>query len=503
MAGDAGEDAAEKIDSDALYDNELKREVKRLEKSVLPAEVRQAISEAYWKIGHDMADDRESGVVASAYSLLGLACMPGQEQLKGYTEKFIELYGSEEPLRKARRKSEAERERRKYTPERTFAKELAKLDAKSKFADQEIIHFNSLYGPVTMPDARYVVFHYYPDSDRRPYPYLVGEDGRSAKEIWESIRPVVEERAIEMLENDVVRQYWNGEVDYVGKLSSCDVVIAKELVLPREFKREAEKREKARQAASRKLGPASLESSILSGQLFADLEESNRFNQKMIRILKKDGATISSRTIVDVSVSGHGPAYRQSIELMERVVEVLQPRGYALEELPWMSYGLWDKWPGYARADISELKEWSEAFVGEMLAVAPLLPCGKTYRQRSGETERIWNTFEKECKRGMHKIPPRKVVNPDGTVTITHETPMPELPCGFVDGVDRCSAKWCADGRGEFVKRAVEAGTIDGPKELRDTLSPKDQEAIANVESLVRQLYEAFGKLEEKEDAYR
>lgn len=193
----------DRVNSDALYDGAIKKEINRIKKSNLPGEVRDAVSEAYWRLGHDLADDRDYKVIMAANSLLGLADSLNAIELKGHIQKFVELYKNEKPLRETRRKMEAEREARKYTPEATFAEDLKKLNPKSEFAGQEVLHFNSLYGKLTIPDACYIFLEGYSDSKKRPYPYLVGEDERSAGEIWESIEPLILDRATEMLDNDV------------------------------------------------------------------------------------------------------------------------------------------------------------------------------------------------------------------------------------------------------------------------------------------------------------
>lgn len=481
----------DRITSDTIYDYEMKEEIRKIKKSNLSREIKFAILDTYQRLGHELADDKEYRVLMVANSLLGLADAINEANLRNYVQKFIEVYKKEKPLREKKRKMGKEREARKYIPEKTFSEDLAKLNPKSQFAGQEILHFNSLYGELTIPHAE-LVFLRNLDSKKRPYPYLIGKDKRSAGEIWESIKPLILKRAYEMLE-DIVQQKWDEETDYVGKLMEGTVIIAKELILPDRFKKEVEKR---KEIEKREL-QMSIEEAILSGQFFLELEESNMFYQKLIRILQEDGIKLSNKTVVDISMlTPAGLSYQHTIELMEIAAKELKNQGYRPVNLPELYYELFYETPGYPRARIYDLKDSSEMFVGECKLIEPQLPCGKTYKERYGEWREIWKKFEEERKRGLHKIPPKKRINTNGTVTITYTTPTPNIPCGFINGVNNCAPSWCKKhSRGKFVKRKISRG-LDSSKE-------KYREQLNEISNFVRRLYKAFDMLEEKEDGYR
>jgi hypothetical protein len=375
-----------------------------------------------------------------------------------------------------------------WKPNKTFIKNLADLPGSD---------FSSLYGKITIPSSEYIFLHSFSDSKKRPYPYLVGKDKRSAGEIMESIEPSVMGRSMEMLDNDIVRHDWNAEVDYIGKLQRGYVMIGKELMLPKRFKKEVEKYENAQ----KKEASMSIKDSILSGKFFVELEQSELFEQRLASILEREGAQLGNRTVVDVSMWAGKLSYPHSIELMERVARVLKNHNYKLEELPWMSFGLYCESPGHAYADMWQLRSCNNMFIGEVKTIEPLLPCGKTHSQVNKEWNATWKQFRKEEKQGLHKIPPKRVENPDGTVSITYEIASPDIPCGFIKGHDECAPSWCETAsRGEYVKRE-DAKKSSG--KLIDLLDDEHKEKLGKVAESVQQLYSAFDELKEKEEGYR
>ena len=479
--------------SEEVYDN-IRAEVKRIKKSGIPKEFREALSGSFWKLGHDLADDADHKVIFSASYLLGMAKSFKEVKLEGYVKDFINLYNKEKPLREARREDERKRQERKYMPEKTFAEDLAKLDPNSQFPGQEVLHFNSLYGKPQLDGSELIFLNGYPDSEVRNYPYLIGDDNRSTAEIWKAIDPVVSDRAMEMLE-ETVRHEHNAQYDYVGKLVDGHVTIAKELILPDIFKEEVQKYKKA----MKKEPKTSLENSIVSGKFFIDMKRSELFEQKLIRILQKEGAKLGNRTVVDMSMWANSLSYPHTIELMENIADVL--KDYHKEQLPWMSCGFFYEIPGYARADIDQLESSSDMFVGECKHIFPNLPCGKTYVEKIREWDATWKKFREEEKMGMHKIPPKKEYDSKGRiVSILYETASPNIPCGFIEGKEQCAPGWCKDsGRGEFVRRK----NAKGGNKLEDFLDEKHKKKLGKVAENVGQLYKAFDKLEEKEDGYK
>jgi hypothetical protein len=376
-----------------------------------------------------------------------------------------------------------------WRPSKTFIKNLEDLPGSD---------FSSLYGKITIPGSEYVFFHSFSDSKKRPYPYLVGEDKRNAGEILESIEPSINSRAMEMLDNDMVRHDWNARVDYVGKLQKCYVVIAKELVLPKRFKKEVEKYE----TACKKEESMSLKDSIVSGNFFVELEQTDLFEKKLAKILEKEGAQLGNRTVVDVSMFAGNLSYPHSIELMERAARILKDYNYKPEEMPWMSFGMYLENPGHAYSDMWQLRNCNNMFIGEVKTIEPLLPCGKTHIQRMKEWNAIWKQFRKEEKQGLHKIPPKKEFDKNGKlISITYETASPNIPCDFIKGHDKCAPSWCETAsRGEYVKRK-DAKKSSG--KLIDLLDDEHKEKLSKVAESVKQFYSAFDELKEKEEKYR
>jgi hypothetical protein len=319
----------------------------------------------------------------------------------------------------------AKSEERKYVPEESFAQDLAKLDSHSEFAGQQILHFNSLYGKLTCPESNYV---YLEGIGSNKFKYLVGEDEKNAGEIWGILKPALEEKAMSMM--DGKRPY----------LYECDVLIAKELVLPERLHEEVEKYEDEK---TKKDQNESIEEQITSGSLFKELEESEKFYRKLIKIIKKDGAELSNRTVIGICFHPQERGTKYNNMLLEDAFSVMEPHGYEKGKMPRLSYGLWYEKEGYARTEISDLTIPCEKFVGEVKFILPTLPCGKNYLQKSIEWDGIWKTFREEEKLGLHPTI-KEVERKNGKIiSETYISPSPKIPCSFITGTKNCAPAWC------------------------------------------------------------
>lgn len=362
-----------------------------------------------------------------------------------------------------------------WKPSKTFVKEIINFPGSN---------FNSLYGRKTIPDSDYI-FLYDEGLEKRPYPYLIGEDKRSTGEIWKSIEPVIADRAKEMLENDTIRQYWSDEKDYVGKLKRCYIFLAKELLLPKKFKKEVDKHKEGQ----KKEPYMSIEDSVLSGKFFAEHVQEELFEKKLACILEKEGTKLGNRTVVDVKMSGHTISYPQTIELMEKTIGILKDQNYKLENMQLSGFCPY--------ADIDKLVKSEVMFVGEVKLIEPLLPCGKTSRQRNHEWEKIHKKYDEERKCGLHKTYTRSGIDEEERRFTRYITPSPRMPCGFIKGRKECAPGWCDDySRGELVKK-------ESSKENGNFLNKKQTKVVNDVASFVSRLYNSFDMLKEKESSYR
>jgi hypothetical protein len=276
-----------------------------------------------------------------------------------------------------------------------FEKDLARLNPR-KHGDMQCLRLDHLYGKSSIPDSYPTLVHGYSDSRKRPYPFILGEDARTAVEIYRSLEPLVIDRANEMLKNDVVRQPFDEKTDYLGKLEKYDVFIAKEIVLPKRFRQEVFKHEHVEGK-----GPImTLSELVRSGQLFVDIEKSEKFDQKLMRILQKEGMEISDMTLVDVSAWAKRLSYSQSIELMEIIAEPLKNRGYELKrDLPWLNPSHWGK-NERAYVTVSQLRNCTHLFVGEAKIVESSIPYEKRgkFVKRTGK-RKDRNEYEESLSR--------------------------------------------------------------------------------------------------------
>ncbi|MFH1229696.1 MAG: hypothetical protein V1678_04720 [Candidatus Aenigmatarchaeota archaeon] len=331
-----------------------------------------------------------------------------------------------------------------WKPSKEFTREVVNFPGAS---------FNSLYGERAVEDSMYVLFKKNFDRER-PQPYLVGDDKRPVGEIWKSIEQTISSRAKEMIESTVRVKYPFGEnMVYVGKPQRVLAAITKEILLPRSFNDEAK-----RHNESEAMKPmTSLETSFLTGQLFSDINKEELFNKKLSKILEREGMSIGDKTVIDISLHAFGKVYPDTLELMNAAAGILKGSNYSLQKMPEIYLDSPDGY-GHIRADMSELKDSNQhMFIGEAKVIESLLPCGKTYAQRNKEHEDIWKKFEDEKKKGMHKTAGKKdlsKINGRMTIGTVYRTPMPKIPCGFIEGNDNCAIEWCRrEGRGIAIKK--------------------------------------------------
>jgi len=371
-----------------------------------------------------------------------------------------------------------------WKPNKTFIKKLDNLPG----AD-----FSPIYGKATISDSEYIFFQSFSDRKKRIYPYLVGEDERSAREIYSSIEPSIKDRAMEMFDKDMVRHDWNANVDYVGKLKKCYVVIGKELLLPKRFKDEVEKHERSiEKFNSVEEATASLKDSLASGKFFEELKQSESWENKLACILQKEGLRISDTTIVDISMMAEHTSYPHSIELMTRAAKVLKDYDYKPKEMHWMGFELYLEIPGHAYSDLWKLRSSKDVFIGEVKTLEPLMPCGKTHSQKEREWNVAWKKFREEEKRGLHRVRPKKEYDKNGRlVSITYRTASPKIPCGFIKGLKQCSSAGCESlSRGNYLK-IKDADKIKNAICLPDEDHP---ESLSSLEGLLKQFYNIFDK---------
>jgi hypothetical protein len=364
-----------------------------------------------------------------------------------------------------------------WRPSKTFVKSVIKFPGSN---------FGSLYGKGTISDSDYI-FLYDKGFDKRPLPYLIGEDGRSAGEIWKSIEPAIIDRAKEMLEKDIVRSEWDSETDYVGKLQRGCAFIAKELLLPKDFRKEVEKRKELQ----KKEPYMPMEGAVFASKSIVDLEQQELFYKKLARVLGREGTELGNKTVVDIEMLGHNVSYPHTVELMERAIGVLKDHNYNLESLHLSGFTPY--------ADIDKLIDSKIMFVGEVKLIEPLLPCGKTSRQKNREYDEINKKYDEERKRGLHKTYTRSGIDERRRKFTTHIIPSPRIPCSFIKGQRQCAPGGCGNlERGKLVKRDSE--------KKNENLLGLDENQIENVNdvaSLVSRLYKAFDMLKEKEKNYR
>lgn len=341
-----------------------------------------------------------------------------------------------------------------------FKAYLQTLDHDSDHPSLLYIDFSLLYGPPQIPESS-LTLHMSDDNFQSEYPYFVGEDRRSVGEIWSSIRPLIYDRVIGMMD-DEVRQFYNSDRDYVGKLVECPVLIAKELILPDRFLEEL--RENEENIKRRK--PLSLHDSVVSGQLFVDLEQGKMFYQRLVRILKEEGAELGKRTWIASPVYASRISLDHTMEVAEILHEELSKHGYESKVNPkiW-GYG-WGV-DGKAKVWLGTLKNSTYRMVGEIVMIEPLLPCGTTHHRRQLE-------FYEMQERGG------------------------QLGCGFIEGLEKCAIGYCPRGaRGKIVKKDPNNPTMV-PSEVQ-----RLGRAVELIKNHVKELYEAADDLKQNERNYR
>ena len=341
-----------------------------------------------------------------------------------------------------------------------FKAYLQTLDHDSDHPSLLYIDFSLLYGPPQIPESS-LTLHMSDDNFQSEYPYFVGEDRRSVGKIWSSIRPLIYDRAIDMMD-DEVRQFYNSDRDYVGKLVECPVLIAKELILPARFLEEVSK--KKEEKINRKALP--LRNWVVSGQIFADLEQGRLFDCKLVKILKEDGAEIGDRTWIAAPVYASSLSPYHTMEVARILDGELSKCGYVSRMNPKIWGCTWEG-RGEAKEWLGTFKDCDFRMVGEVIPIEPLLPCGETYHRR--QLESYENSKKDESSW-----------------------------CGQRKDAERCTIIDCPRGaRGKIVKKDPNNPTM-APAELQ-----RLERAVELVKSSVKELYEAADELEENERNYR
>jgi hypothetical protein len=418
--------------SEELYDGELSDAVEKLmENQAIPKSVKEGISYFYWAIGHELADDRDIGVVLNATNLASFAAKCGQLYIAQLAREFLKLYESESEEREAKRKKEAEEQRRKYTPEKTLEEDLKKLNPNSSFPGMEIMHFNSLYGPITIPDSELVApYAFRPSRLNEKTSYIIGEDKRSVGEIYAEIRYAIEERVNRAFQKEIVQVEVNALTEYVGPIDEVHVIIAKELILPEKVREIKKIKWKEEETAPGRIG---------------------KYDREIIKTLQKEGLKLGTKTIIEIWVGAAGIGVEKlREELMDIVLGILSKDGYRIEKLPWLCYGYNHESPGCARADIYEIADSMIMFVGELKEIEFMLPCGKTRSQILKE----WDELDKRYREEIKQVRKRDLTREEEAKMILERYGIvlgpegePTHPCNFRKDTRVCTPEDCRRGR--------------------------------------------------------
>jgi len=440
--------------SEGLYDGELNNAVKQLmETQLVPKPVKEEISYFYWAIGHELADDRDAGVLLHGMNLASLAEKCGQPYIAQLAREFVKLYNSEEKEREARRTREAEKQRIKYTPGKTLEEDLNKLDPNSAYPGSEIMHFNSLYGPITIPDSELVAPYGYRSSEKTSY--IVGEDKRSAGEIYARIRDAIEKRVNRAFQKENVKVQVNALTEYVGPIDGVHVIIAKELILPEKIRQIKENKWKEEETAPGRIG---------------------KYDREIIETLQKEGVRLGTKTLIEIWVGAAGIGVKElREELVDIAFEILSKEGYKIEKFPWLCYGYNNESPGRARVDLYELADSAMMYVGELKPIEPVLPCGKTHKQVSREWDELDKRYREEIKlierRGLTSEEEAKMVLERYGIVLSPEG-KPTLPCNFRADTKVCTPDNCR--RGKYISKGR-------AQRLEDYLDDEHKNALEKI----------------------